>query len=234
MIVGAAIAWSAAAPWIMLTVLAAFFARQPLKVYWLSRRNPPVAALSLRFLLLFLTAAAVGLVGIARTAPEALYPLVLALPIAAQQSYADLARRSRSLAAELAGAVAISSSAAMLALAGGLALPVAVGLWLLFACRSVPSILYVRNRLLLEKGKAYDMVLPGVSHVLAVCVTTLLWSAGFASALTLAVFVFLTVRSVVGLSTYRTKMKAMKIGIWEVIYGAVTIGSMIVGFYLGV
>ena len=48
-----------------------------------------------------------------------------------------------------------------------------------------------------------------------------------------AVFAFLLFRSAVGLSPFRTKMKAMKIGIWEVVYGAVTVLSMIVGYYAG-
>lgn len=234
LIVGGAIAWSFAAPWIMLMVVAAFLSRQPLKVYWLARGNPAAAAVSVRFLLAFLAAAAIGLAGTIWIAPAALYPLALAGPIAAQQVFADLSRRSRSLVAELAGAAAVSSSAAMLAIGAGFSVSAAGALWLIFVCRAVPSILYVRNRLLLEKGKKFALLLPVTTHFIALGICAVLAFMGLASFLTVAVLAFLAVRSWFGLSPYRSKMKAMKIGIWEVVYGAVTVASMIIGYYLGV
>jgi hypothetical protein len=38
-------------------------------------------------------------------------------------------------------------------------------------------------------------------------------------------------RTVLGLSPYRTKMKAMQIGVWEVIYGLLTALSVVIGNY---
>lgn len=82
----------------------------------------------------------------------------------------------------------------------------------MFVWRFVPSILHVRNTLLLEKGKKCDRVTPLVAHVAALVAVTILAAAGFASFLTVGIFAFLLARSVHGLSSSRVKMKAMQIG----------------------
>lgn len=234
LLAGSIIAWSGAAPWIAVMVVAAFFARQPIKVYWLSRRtNPRASALAFRWAILFLSAAALGFLATAWISRVALYPLVVAIPIALQQISADLSRQSRSLRAELAGAIAISSSAAMLVLAAGRSPWLAVALWVTFICRSLPSILYVRNRLLLEKGKPADTVGPIAAHVAAFAVAVALVATDTGSILAMAFFAFLALRSVIGLSRYRSKMKAMKIGIWEVVYGVATVAAVVFGHYFG-
>ena len=136
------------------------------------------------------------------------------------------------MTAELTGAIAISSSVAAIALAGGITWPAAMALWAVFIGRLVPSIIYVRNRLRLEKGKPWSRVEPIAAHLLAFLVIGLLASYGLASMLTAIVFSFLLFRCIVGLSTYRRRIKAMKIGIWEVTYGAVTVASVIVGHFM--
>ncbi len=45
-------------------------------------------------------------------------------------------------------------------------------------------------------------------------------------------FVVLLTRAVWGLSRFRRRVKAMKIGIWEVVYGTLTVLSIIAGHYL--
>ena len=235
LLVGCVIAASAAAPWIALMVIAAFFARQPLKVYSLSQRNPETASLALRFLLVFLAASGAGLSGaIWQSGVQALLPLAAALPLAMVQVFQDISKRSRSLSAELTGAVAIAAPSAALALAAGFSWTAALSLWLVFACRFVPSILYVRNRLLLEKGKPNDSFWPVLAHLGALAAVSALAFVGSASWLTASVFAFLLARSVLGLSKYRAKMKAMKIGIWELVYGVLTVISIIAGYYLGI
>jgi hypothetical protein len=235
LIAGSVIAASFAAPWIILMVVGGFFARQPLKVYSLLRTNPEAASRALQFASLFLAIAAVGLIGtVWNSGPQVLFPLAVAAPLALQQFYADATGRGRSLSAELFGALAISSSVAMMASARGFLWPLAISLWVIFACRFVPSVLYVRNRLALEKGKPYDRFWPTFAHFGALAVVGFLAFAGFASLLTVAVFVFLLARSILGLSQYRTRMKAMKIGIWEVAYGILTVVSVVVGHYVGI
>lgn len=234
LVVGSAIAFSAAAPWIALATVGAFMARQPLKVLYLSRSNPTAASAALRFLLIFASFAVIGITAALLLAgPWALFPFAVAAPLALQQTVFDLSRRSRNLLAEIAGSVAISSSVAALVLAGGLGLPAAAALWAILVCRFIPSILYVRNRLSLEKGKKYERFQPIFAHILAFAIVALFATVGLASWLTAAMFAFLMLRSVHGLSSYRIKMKAMKIGIWEVVYGTLTVITMIAGYHIG-
>ena len=47
-------------------------------------------------------------------------------------------------------------------------------------------------------------------------------------------FLVLLIRSIYGLSPFRKRAKAMEIGIGEVIYGALTVTSLIVGHYAGI
>jgi hypothetical protein len=236
LVAGTAIASSAAAPWIAVMTVAAFFLRQPLKVFYLSRRNnPALNAAAMRFLAVFLGIAAVGLAASVWTAGWwVLFPFAVAAPLAIQQVFFDLSSRNRSLLGEISGAVAISSSAAALLLAGGTALPAAAALWVVFACRSVPSVLYVRERLLLEKGKEFQWFLPVAAHAVGLAGAVALASDGLVPWLTSAVIAFLAFRSTSGLSHYRTRMKAMKIGLWEVAYGALFVGSIIAGHYVGI
>ncbi len=233
LLVGCAIAPSAASPWIVLMVAAAFFARQPLKVYFRAHGNAVTRSVAIRLFSFFLAAAAIGLAAVvSQSSVRVLFPFVAAAPLAQAQLFADATGKSRSLFAELAGAVAIAASSASLALAAGLSWVEAIVLWSIFASRFTSSILYVRNRLLLEKGRSYDSFWPAASHLLGAVLVGSLAVNGLASILTAVVFVLLLIRSTFGLSIYRRKMKAMQIGVWEVVYGALTVASMIVGSHL--
>ncbi|MEZ5344243.1 MAG: YwiC-like family protein [Pyrinomonadaceae bacterium] len=224
--------------WISVFVTGAFLARQPLKVFasnWKTRRNPDETAVAFRYTLYYGTVFLIGLLGSIYLLPLlAFVPFVLVVPLAIYQLYCDVSRKSRQLIPELTGAVAISSSAAVIALAGGWSVAAAVSLWGIFIARMIPSIGYVRNRLKLEKGKEYSGISVAIVHFLALGFIGVLSGFGLASELTLAIFVILLGRAVLGLSAYRRKMKAMKIGIWEVIYGVLVVLSVIVGHYLNI
>lgn len=230
-----AIAPSLASIWISLLVIGAFLTRQPLKILladWSAKRNLPQTAVALKFVLFYGVIFFIGLAGSLTFARiEVFVPFALVIPFGVYQIYCDVSRQSRQILPELTGAMAISSSAAVIALAGGWTLLAAFALWGIFIARLIPSILYVRNRLQLEKGKDFSMIFVIVSHFAAVGVIGMLAANGFGSKLTLAMFIFLFGRAFFGLSPYRRKMKAMKIGILEVIYGVLVVLSVIVGYY---
>jgi hypothetical protein len=75
---------------------------------------------------------------------------------------------------------------------------------------------------------------PISAHLVALVVILLLAFYGQSPFLPILMFGILLVRSIVGLSSYRKKVKAMKIGIGEVIYGSLTVLSLIVGYYAGI
>ncbi len=233
-----AIAFSTAGIWIAVMTIGAFLVRQPLKMLVIDRLGMKVkerAWTAAYFALGFGAIFTLGLAGTVMTAGWApLMPFAFVLPLAAVQMYFDFTRNSRNVLPELGGAVTISASSAAIALAGGLSWPLALGLWAIFIARLIPSILYVRERLLLEKGKPFDKAAPLAAHITAVAgVATLAWFA-LSPMMVVAAMLILLARCVEGLSKTRYKMKAMKIGIFEVIYGALTVLAVIIGHYMGI
>jgi len=223
---------------VVLVYVGAFLARQPLKVLlsdWQSDRRLPQTVFALLFVFLFGILFWLGIAdGYFFGKVEYYYPAVSVIPFGAYQVYCDVGRKTRHLIPELTGSVAISSSAAVIALTGGWSLVPALALWGIVVGRLIPSILYVRNRLRLEKGKEFSTLQVFGSHLAVALAAVFLSVYGLASKLTAAVFVLLMLRAVFGLSSYRTKMKAMKIGLWEVFYGLLTVLSIIMGYYLNI
>jgi hypothetical protein len=238
LVAGVAIAPSMASPWIALLVIGAFMMRQPLKIFlsdWRSGRWLPQTRYALSFLFFYAAVFCAGSIGaVSLAGAESFLPFALILPFAAFQIYCDSQRNSRLLLAEIVGAVSISSSIAVLAIAASWPHSKAFALWAIIAARLIPSIFYVRNRLNLEKGKTFSRVLPIAAHVVALIVVLLLALYGQTPFLPVVMFAVLLIRSIVGLSPYRKKVKAMKIGIGEVIYGSLTVLSLIVGYYAGI
>ncbi len=238
LVAGIAIAPTLASIWIALLVIGAFLMRHPLKVILAGGRQrlgSPQMRMASKFLIIFTLVCLVGTVGSLWNAPLASFiPFAVILPFAAYQIYCDATRSSRQLLAEMIGSVAISSSIAVIALAAGWETPTAYALWAIIVARLIPSILYVRNRLYLEKGKPFSHLIPIAAHIIALATVFTLALLGLGSYLPTVIFAILLLRSVIGLSSYRRKVKAMKIGIWEVIYGTLVAVSMIVGHYIGI
>lgn len=235
---GLLIAFSPSAIWIVLLVVGAFLARQPLKVLLndlIAKRDLPQTAVALKFVLIYGSISLFGAIGsLLFVKPASFLPFLFILPLAVYQIYCDASRKSRDLLPELTGAIAISSSVAVVALADNWTFSAAVALWGIFIARLIPSILYVRNRLRLEKGKDFSQIVPFFANLFALVFVGILAFKEFASLITTAMFAVLLVRSTIGLSKYRRKIKAMRIGVWEVIYGVLTAISVVLGYYLGV
>ena len=237
LVAGLVIAFSPAGFWIALMTVGAFLTRQPLKVLVVDRLGMKVDARAKAAFLLCLAFGSIVAVGFAGAALTAglmpLLPFAIAIPLALIQLYYDFSRQSRHLLPELGGGVTISACIASIALAGGLGWPAALGLWAIFVARLIPSILYVRERLLLEKGKPFSRTAPVGTHVAAVLLVAVLAFYGVAPKLPVLVMLLLLYRCVEGLSDGRRKMKAVQIGIREVIYGTIIVISVILGHYLG-
>ena len=236
LIAGIAVAPSWGAPFIALLFVAGFLAHQPLRVCLIDLRNGrkmphTVAAVALAASSLVI--ALIGLGGVWKIAGiDSLVPLIAAVPLAVLQLGYDVAGKSRRAIPELAGAIALSSSAAIAAHAAGWSSAAALALWCVFVCRLIPSLLYVRNRLLLEKRKTLSVASPIMAHVLALVAVAALAASALSPKLAVLAFVILLVRAIVGLSPWRLKLRAMQIGILEIVFGAITVLSVIFGHYL--
>lgn len=171
---------------------------------------------------------AVGLSGI-----RILLPLVIALPLGAFQLRSQLLRNARTLNAELAGGLALSTSTMMIALAGGLSLGTAALLWILPALRVLLSILYIRARLRLGRGEmsAVDDVLD--AHLVVLVVLAGLAVGGWVPALAAAAFGVLGVRTLYELVRKQRGISARRLGFIEVSLGIVFVVMTAAGFRAG-
>ena len=231
-----AVAFSGGGLWIAMAFVGAFLMRQPLRVLIAERaagRPLPQGTLARRYFYLYTTIFVGGALGAIVFAERGSFlPLIVAAPLAIVQVYYDSARQSRRLAPELAGAVAISSSAAIVALAAGWGAGTAAALWGILVCRSVPSILYIRERLLLEKRKSFSYFPPVGLSSAAVLATGALAYYGLGPWLVALMMTVLFGRAALGLSRFSKRRKAMEIGVFEVVFGTLTVISIIAGYYL--
>lgn len=238
LISGIAVAPSPAAIFVFLLYSGAFLARQPLRVYLggvKNRRRMPHGPVAFTLATAFLLLAAAGLVGtVFFGGAETLIPLVIATLLAAVQISFDVAGKSRKLIPELAGAFAMSSSACVAGLAAGWTAEASFALAGIFAMRLVPSMLYVRQRLLLEKGKPWSPILPTLSHIASLAGVTALAIYGLCPRLVLIAFALLAVRAALGLSPWRSRLRAMQIGILEIGFGVITMLAVILGYYFNI
>jgi len=233
---GLLVAPSLAGLFLALAMMSAFLARQPLKMVTGDHRRrrrlarTPVAE---RFALLYILVAALSLLAAIKTTTsyEFLLPLLLAAPLALIQLAYDRLSRSRALLPELAGATAMASIVAGIALAAGWPRSVALGLWAVLALRVVPTILYVRARLKMLHRHEASTATVVVMHVLALALALALMWLRLAPALSVVALLLLLVRSLFGFSSYDRQASAKRIGIRELGFGAMTVAAIALGHY---
>lgn len=161
----------------------------------------------------------------------ALVPLALAAPLACLQLTWERRNRGRDLAPELLGAVAISSLAPAIVLAGGASWQVAATCWLLLAGRNLVAVLYVRARLRLDRRALGWRAAGGLPAVAAAggfaLVAGVAALTGTAPVVAAVLFAVLLSRTVLGLSRWRRPASAKAVGIGEMAFGAVA--ALVVG-----
>lgn len=136
----------------------AFLVRTPLKLALVDRRRGrrlARTALATRIAAVeSLLLVALALLATALAGPRLWLPVALAAPLVAVEAWYEIRSRGRRLVPELAGAVGVSAAAAAIAVAGGAALPLAIGLWLVLAARGATSIPQVRAQIASLHGRA--------------------------------------------------------------------------------
>lgn len=159
-LLGLAIAPSSAGLAIAVAAVVAFAVRTPLKVVAVDRRRRrslPRTALAARIAAGEVVALAVLLgLSIRWAGPRCWLPALAAAPLFGIEAWFEVRSRGRHLLPELAGAIGVSSLAAVVALAGGTSTSVALGLWAVLAARAVASIPYVRREIGRIRGRASD------------------------------------------------------------------------------
>jgi len=217
----------------VLAAVAAFLTRQPLRLAVGDRRrgerHPHTVQAERAFVVLMLVAGACGAAA-AFVRPIGVWPgFVFGLPLAAMAIGADLSLRSRELLSELAGALALACLATIVAQAGGWSAMPALALAGILAARIVPSVLYVRARLRLERGERIAPLAVMIAHAVAILAVAGLVSRGLAPRLTLAIMVTLAGRAALGLSRWRPRFTAPALGVSEVVYGLLVVLATVFG-----
>lgn len=234
LLLGLLVAPSWAGACLALATLGAFLLRHPLKIAvtdWRRGKRYARTAAAEKFVLLYGTLAATGLVGVLWLGEmRMLLPLVLAAPLALVQVVNYLSNRGRDLLAELGGACALAAVAASLALGGGESWGVALALWAILIGRAIPSILYVRARLRLDRDKPFARIPVILSHLSAVVGVLILAAAGLAPVLAVAAMIILLLRAAHGLSAYRGRVRVPVIGILEMVYGFLVVFLTALGY----
>ena len=215
-----------------------FLARHPLKLAIGDRRknrNLKRTALADRFVLLYVTLATVFFtIAIASLSREFLLPLVIAGPLVFIQFIYDGRGHSRNVIAELAGALAVGSISTAIALAGGWSWPAAFALWVIVACRHVPTILYLRVLLSRRRQKQRPTVNRAVIVVqlLPLLTVYVLLFFKIAPAVTMIVFAILFGRAVIGLFN-QSELTPKQLGISEIAFGTFTVLLVSAGYRFG-
>jgi hypothetical protein len=234
-LLGLLVAPSASAWELAIASLGVFLARRPVKLVltdlvrhrWLSRTR--VAAIVGG---VFGATALAGVAGAFVTAgPQFLIPYAAAVPAALLALRADSTSKSRSLRAELAGAIAMGATVTAIALADGWAYPVAFGLWLVLIARAATTISLVRAQIRRVHGRLYSE-----GRVYAVCITTLGVVTALA-AIDMVPWLSVVAIAAIGLLAYaslaRPPVPARVVGWTQMATGLVVVWLTAAGVWLG-
>jgi hypothetical protein len=186
--------------------------------------------LALRFVAAYAASAVAGLAATVWLAGIALLvPLLAAVPFLVVFLVYDVTRQDRSWQPEVAGPTAFAAVAASIAMADGWPLADALALSAVVVARAVPTVLYIRARLRLDRGEPRNV--PGVIgvHVLGALLIAALIRLQLLPALVVAAFLALLARAALGLSRFRTPARARTLGFIELGFGALTILTVVVG-----
>jgi hypothetical protein len=236
-VLGLLLAPSPAGVCLSVAAMGAFLARRPFKLAigdLRRRRRSSRTKLAERFAIFYVCIATLGLAVAIKTAGVGfLLPLLFATPIASVQLLYDSVGRSRALMAELAGSISIGAVVTAIVIAGGWPRPMAFGLWVILAARTVPTILYLRARLRLLHRKPASPRVVIIAHLLAILIVFGLARAGVVPLLAVAALVILLLRAVISFLKSGERVTAKGLGLRELGFGAMTVFAVVLGHAVG-
>lgn len=215
-----------------IVAFAAFLLHQPLKIVLKDTRagrSVPRTEAAWRFVTIYGgTLAVAGAIALLVMPSWAvLVPLALSAPLIAVQLWQDSQNQGRSLLAEVAGAMATGAFASSIVMMRRWEMIPALALWLALAARGATSVLYVRSRLRLERGKPAMRGATLATHVAGLAILAVAAASALLPWTAPAAMGILTVRAAVGLSSIRKPRPPKVVGMLEMVYGlgfAVLIG----------
>ncbi len=212
-----------------------FLARRPVKLVLTDlarRRRLPRTRVAMWFALGYGALALGGLAAtIVTTAGPFWWPLVVAIPFAVISLRADARSRGRGLLPELAGGIAMGSSAAAIAMAGGWDWVPAFGLWLVLAARSYAAIVFARAQVRRAKDQPYDRSGVYAAQIAAVLVVGLAAALGIVPLLSALALFILALGAFYGLA--RPPVPAKTVGWTQMLFGLIVVVLTALGVSTG-
>jgi len=241
-ILGLLLAPSVAALFLGAAALLAFLVRTPLRFVLIGRHRDSGRArsqmsvqrtqLATRVAGIELIGMAIALVATALMASDPMWwlPGLVATPLFIVALWFDMHSLSRHLIPEIVGSVAVASVAAMGALAGGAAWPLAIGAWLILGARILSSIPHVRAQVLRIHGApapAIPTLFGDIAAIATAAVAVLLEPTLIVGA---AAIVGLVIIGRVTLS--RPPRPAKILGVRQMVLGFAVVGATAIGAWL--
>ena len=210
--------------------IAAFLARQPLKIVFDDRRHQRQVARTAwarGAAAAYLVLATAFLVAGAWPVPPWFWRLALIVaPLAAITLVFDARGESRRLLPEVTGATALAAVTTAAGLAAGWTWPLALALWASALIRVLPAIVTVRERVMRLHGSTADWVEPITAHGLATAGAWTLQAWDLAPPPVLFVAVVLFLRAIWDLRSGAPPVRAAHIGLRELVTGLVAAGAI--------
>lgn len=223
-------AFSLAGSFLAVAIVAAFFARRPLRAAFTdARRERRIAAVRMTILCGALALSA-GVVAIAIAGWSGCLWLIPSVVAAAAFLYFDLHKEGRGQYAEISGAMAFAWLPAVFAIFAGWNAASAAALGAVMLGRAVPTVLTIRAALRARKAGEYPSLWPVAFAGIAALGTVALARNGVVPTLAPAALTLLTVRSFVLLTFPRPALRASTIGIIEAVMGAAFVVSVAIAW----
>jgi hypothetical protein len=237
-LLGLLVSPSVAGAWIALTAVAAFLLKRPLRLFLMGKG--PLSGMTRRRAAMYVSIG-YGLIvagglwfAISLTGIHVVLPLAVLSPLVVVYLWFDSGKPSRKLAPELAGPTGLAGVAPAIALCAGATQPYAWALWVILLARTIPSILYVRARLRLDRGSDTNRAPVIGWHLGFLVVVGTLVAEGLAPRLALMGLLILLVRAAHGLSSRRGMVRVTRIGFMEIAYGLIYVFVTTLGYRSGV
>lgn len=233
-LLGLGLSFSIPGLFLALAASAVFLLRQPLKILvddLRRRKRFARTGIAIRFSIAYGAAALVfGVLAAATADIRFVIPLLMATPLVILQLWFDFGKRSRDLAAELSGSVAMGAIAPAIALMSSWKLADALFLWLILIARFIPAIIYVRQRLRLEYGKTTQVWPVFLTHVIALVAVGAMAIVLHAPWIPMIALLLLLGRAAYGLSRWRIPARPQAVGIQETVFGICTVIIYLAGY----
>jgi hypothetical protein len=243
-LLGFLVAPSAAGLLLGVAALLAFLVRTPLRLVLIGQRRerqqrlPHSAAgterqrLARRVALVELVGltAAILLAGGLATDSWWWLPGLIAAPLFAIALGYDIRSRSRDLAPQIVGALALASVAPMSALAGGAGWPLALGAWLILGARILTSIPHVRAQVLRIHGRPappIPSIVGDAAALLVACAAILLDASLLLGALAIIGLILIQ-----RITLVRPPRPARTLGVRQMVLGFAVVGVTALGTWL--